>query len=134
MVKIRTSPDVTNRVITLDGQLVGSIASFVIDGDTEVTYWIDRSFWGQRIASRALALLLETVHVRPLFARAASDNVGSLKVLQRAGFAITGTETSFANGRNTEIEETILASMSPQPRHSMCRAGRSRRTDLGMSG
>jgi len=34
--------------------------------------------------------------------------VGSLKVLQKAGFAITGTETSFANGRNTEIEETIL--------------------------
>jgi RimJ/RimL family protein N-acetyltransferase len=108
MAKVRTSPGVTNRVIMLDGRLVGSIASFVIDGDTEVTYWIDRSFWGQGIASRALALLLESVHVRPLFARAASDNAGSLKVLQRAGFAITGTETSFANGRNTEIEETIL--------------------------
>ncbi|MEQ4303984.1 GNAT family N-acetyltransferase [Plantactinospora sp. B6F1] len=108
MAKVRTSPDATNRVITLDGRLVGSIASFVIDGDTEVTYWIDRSFWGQGIASRALALLLESVHVRPLFARAASDNAGSLKVLQRAGFVITGTEISFANGRNTEVEETIL--------------------------
>ncbi|MFG3708011.1 GNAT family N-acetyltransferase [Micromonospora sp. NPDC047670] len=108
MAKIRASPDATNRVITLGGRLVGSIASFVIDGDTEVTYWIDRSFWGQRIASRALALLLESVHVRPMFARVASDNVGSLKVLRRAGFAITGTETSFANGRNAEIEETIL--------------------------
>jgi RimJ/RimL family protein N-acetyltransferase len=108
MAKIRASPEVTNRVITLDGRLVGSIASFVIDGDTEVTYWIDRSFWGQGIASRALALLLESVHVRPVFARAASDNTGSLKVLQRAGFAITGTDTGFANGRNTEIEETIL--------------------------
>ena len=32
----------------------------------------------------------------------------SLKVLQRAGFAIIGTEISFANGRNKEIEETIL--------------------------
>jgi RimJ/RimL family protein N-acetyltransferase len=108
MAKVRTSPEATNRVIMLDGRLLGSIASFVIDGDTEVTYWIDRSFWGQGIASRALALLLESVHVRPLFARAASDNAGSLKVLQRAGFAITGTATSFANGRNTEIEETIL--------------------------
>ncbi|MEU5941858.1 GNAT family N-acetyltransferase [Micromonospora sp. NPDC047548] len=108
LAKIRTSPEVTTRIITLDGGLVGNIASFVIEGDTEVTYWIDRSFWGQGIASRALALLLESVPVRPLFARAASDNVGSLKVLQKAGFAITGTETSFANGRNTEIEETIL--------------------------
>jgi len=108
MAKVRTSPEATTRIVTLDGRLVGSIASFVIEGDTEVTYWIDRSFWGQGIASRALALLLESVPVRPLFARAASDNVGSLKVLQNAGFAITGTETSFANGRNTEIEETIL--------------------------
>jgi RimJ/RimL family protein N-acetyltransferase len=108
MAKVGAAPEATNRVITLDGRLVGSIASFVIDGDTEVTYWIDRSFWGQGIASRALALLLETVHVRPVFARAASDNAGSLKVLQRAGFAIVGTETSFANGRKTEVEETIL--------------------------
>jgi len=99
---------VTTRAVTVDGRLVGSVASFVVDGDTEVTYWIDRSFWGQGIAGRALALLLESVRVRPLFARAASDNVRSLKVLQRAGFVVIGTEMSFANGRNTEIEETIL--------------------------
>jgi RimJ/RimL family protein N-acetyltransferase len=108
MAKVRTSPEVTMCAITADGRLVGSIASFVIEGDTEVTYRIDRSFWGQGIAGRALALLLESVPVRPLFARVASDNVGSLKVLRKAGFAITGTETSFANGRNTAIEETIL--------------------------
>jgi RimJ/RimL family protein N-acetyltransferase len=108
MAKVRTSPDVTSRAITVDGRLVGSIASFVIEGDTEVTYWIERSCWGRGIASRALALLLELVPERPLFARVASDNVGSLKVLQKAGFAITGTEISFANGRNSEIEETIL--------------------------
>jgi hypothetical protein len=99
---------VTHRAVTVDGRLVGSVASFVIDGDNEVTYWIDRSFWGHGIAGRALAMLLESVRVRPLFARAASDNVRSLKVLRRAGFVIVGTEISFANGRNTEIEETIL--------------------------
>ena len=108
MAKVRTSPEVTMRAITADGRLVGSIASFIIEGDTEVTYWIDRLFWGQGIAGRALALFLESVPIRPLFARVASDNLGSLKVLQKAGFVITGTETSFANGRNTEIEETIL--------------------------
>jgi RimJ/RimL family protein N-acetyltransferase len=108
MAKVRTSPEGLTRAITADGRLVGSIASFVIDGHTEITYWIDRSWWGQGIASRALALLLDTVPVRPLFARAASDNVGSLRVLQKAGFAIIGTETSYANARGTEIEETIL--------------------------
>ncbi len=108
MAKVLAAPEATNRAITVDGRLVGSIASFVVDGDTEVTYWIDRSFWGRGIAGRALALLLESVRVRPLFARAASDNVRSLKVLQRAGFAIIGTEIAFANARNREIEETIL--------------------------
>jgi RimJ/RimL family protein N-acetyltransferase len=108
MAKIRALPDVTNRAITVDGRLVGSVAAFVMDGDTEVTYWIDRSYWGRGIAGRALGLLLQLVPVRPVFARAASDNVGSLTVLQRAGFVVIGTEVSFANGRNAEIEETIL--------------------------
>jgi RimJ/RimL family protein N-acetyltransferase len=108
MAKVRTLPGATTRAITVDGRLAGSIASFVVDGDTEVTYWIDRSFWGQGIAGRALALLLDSVRVRPVFARAASDNVRSLKVLQKAGFAIIGTAISFANARSKEIEETIL--------------------------
>jgi RimJ/RimL family protein N-acetyltransferase len=104
----RASPTGVMRAITVDGRLVGSIASFVIEGDTEITYWLDRSMWGQGVAGRALALFLELVQVRPLFARAASDNVGSLRVLQRAGFVVTGTDTGFANARKAEIEETIL--------------------------
>ena len=39
------------RAVTCDGRLVGSIAAFVIEGETEVTYWIDRAAWGR--ASRA---------------------------------------------------------------------------------
>lgn len=74
--KVLTSPESTNRAVTVDGRLVGSIARFVVDGDTEVTYWIDGSSWGKRIAGQARALLLESVRVRPVFARAASDNVG----------------------------------------------------------
>jgi RimJ/RimL family protein N-acetyltransferase len=108
MSKVRASPDNTTRVVIRDGRLVGSIAAFVMDGNTEVTYWIDRSVWGQGVASQALALLLDMVPVRPLYARAASDNVGSLRVLQRAGFTIIGTAISYANARSTEIEETIL--------------------------
>ncbi|WP_433421138.1 GNAT family N-acetyltransferase [Microtetraspora malaysiensis] len=108
MSKLRTSPDVILRAVTRDGQLIGSISSFVIEGATEVTYWIDRAAWGQGVASQALAQLLELVPVRPLYARAASDNLGSLRVLQKAGFTITGTETSYAPARNAEIEESIL--------------------------
>jgi len=87
---------------------VGTVASFITGGQTEVTYWIDRASWGRGIATRALALLLDLVPVRPVHARAASDNIASLRVLQKSGFKIIGTETSFAAGRGGEIEETIL--------------------------
>jgi RimJ/RimL family protein N-acetyltransferase len=113
MAKVRTSRDTTLRAVTRGGHLVGSIACFVMEGDTEITYWIDRSTWGQGVASQALALFLEAVEVRPLCARAASDNLGSLRVLQKAGFTIVGTEVSYASARDAEIEETILRLNSP---------------------
>ncbi len=108
MARVRNSAGTTLRAVTCDGCLVGSVGSFVMDGQTEVTYWIDRAAWGQGIATRALALLLDLVPVRPVHARAASDNTGSLHVLQKSGFTIVGTETSFAAGRKDEIEETLL--------------------------
>jgi RimJ/RimL family protein N-acetyltransferase len=108
MARVRSAPDITMRAITCDGRLVGSVAGFVVDGRREVTYWVDRAVWGRGIATQALALLLGLVPGRPIYARAASDNIGSLKVLARAGFVPIGTETSFAAGRNAEVEETIL--------------------------
>jgi len=108
MRQVRTTPGVLNRAITCDGVFVGTVASFVIDGDTEVTYWIDRRYWGRGIASRALGLLLELEKTRPVYARAASDNLGSLRALAKAGFVPTGSEISYANARGGEIEETIL--------------------------
>lgn len=108
MSTVRTSPDVTMRAVTRDGRLVGSIASFVVDGRIEVTYWIDRAVWGHGVASEALALFLGSVVVRPLYARAASDNVGSLRVLRKARFTIIGTEVSYAPARRTDIEESLL--------------------------
>ena len=108
MAKVRSSPDTILRAVTCDGRLVGSVGSFLADGQTEVTYWIDRAVWGQGIATRALVLLLDLVPARPLHARAASDNAPSIRVLQKAGFSVVGTEVSFAAGRDAEIEESIL--------------------------
>lgn len=108
MAEVRSSAGNTLHAITCDGQFVGTVASFDFDGETDVTYWIDRAAWGRGIATRALELLMELVPTRPLHARAASDNAGSLRVLQKSGFKIIGTENSFAPGRKSEIEETIL--------------------------
>lgn len=106
--RLRSNPDLTFLAVTLDGQLAGTVGSFEMEGETEVTYWIDRYQWGQGVAGRALALLLERITVRPIRARVAGDNLGSLKVLQRAGFVVVGTDVGYANARQAEIEETIL--------------------------
>ncbi|HEY2518678.1 MAG TPA: GNAT family N-acetyltransferase [Streptosporangiaceae bacterium] len=108
MVRVRAAPDVTARTIVLDGRAVGHVASFPRDGVLEVTYVVDRSVWGQGVASRALALLLAEMTARPVYARAASDNLASLRVLGKAGFQAIGTERSFARARQAEIEETVL--------------------------
>ncbi|MFE5571283.1 GNAT family N-acetyltransferase [Amycolatopsis japonica] len=108
MAKLRTSPDLIVRAVTGDGRFLGTIGRFFVEGDAEITYWIDRAVWGQGIASRALALFLEMVEVRPLYARAASDNLGSLRVLEKAGFSVVGTEVAYAAARGEEIEETVL--------------------------
>src|ERR1017187_8393981 len=54
MATLMASPEITLRAISHDGRLAGTIASFSVEGTTEVTYWIDRLHWGQGIASRAL--------------------------------------------------------------------------------
>jgi RimJ/RimL family protein N-acetyltransferase len=102
MAMVRSSPDITLRAVICDGHLAGSIASFPAGGQTEVTYWIDRAAWGKDIATRALALLLELVPTRPLYGRAASDNVGSLRVLQNAASTQSGpSNRSLRDGTRT---------------------------------
>ena len=50
MARVIESPDITNRAVTSDDRLVGTIAAFPLEGVMEVTYWIDRSFWGRGFA------------------------------------------------------------------------------------
>jgi RimJ/RimL family protein N-acetyltransferase len=108
MSRVRDNPSAVQRVIEADGTIAGTIGSFIIEDHTEVTYWIDRALWGRGIASAALQNLLSMTTERPLFARAATDNAASLRVLEKAGFRRIGVDRGFARGRGEEIEETIL--------------------------
>ena len=96
-----------NQTIILDNTIVGSIAKFVMEGKTEITYWIDRKFWGQGIATTALEVFLKIELTRPMFGRVAFDNFGSQKVLEKCGFIKIGTDKGFANARQKEVEEFI---------------------------
>ena len=106
--RLRNDASTTNRVIEIDGRVVGHIASFDLEGHREVTYWIGREDWGRGIATRALQELLQLEATRPLYARAASDNAASIRVLAKCGFLIVGEGRGFAHGRNEETDEVVL--------------------------
>ena len=106
--KIMLSPDISYFGIVLDDRLVGTAATFPIGEDREVTYWIERAFWGRGIASQALCLLIQADPSRPLTARAASQNTRSIAVLRKHGFIEFGRETSFAEAAGGDIEETVF--------------------------
>lgn len=105
--KFLNEPSINNQTILIDGTIVGSIAKFVIEGDAEITYWIDRKFWGRGIATKALKAFLSIETNRPMYGRVAFDNLGSQKVLENCGFVRVGTDRGFANARQIEIEEFI---------------------------
>lgn len=106
--RIRALPGVVNRTVLVDGDVVGSAAVYGEPGEREVTYWIDRAYWGKGIATAALRDLLAEVPERPLHARVAADNAGSRRVLEKCGFVVTGHDRGFANARGEEIDELLL--------------------------
>ena len=56
--RLRADPSVSHRVIEVDGVVAGTIGSFRIDDQLEVTYWVGRAHWGKGIASAALQIFL----------------------------------------------------------------------------
>jgi RimJ/RimL family protein N-acetyltransferase len=104
---VRSNPNNTNQAIEEDGALAGMIASFTVEGDRELTYWIDPQRWGRGVATEAVQIFLGRETQRPLFARAAAHNVGSSKVLLRNGFIKIGEETSWAAGIGEDVLEYI---------------------------
>ncbi|MEV7689992.1 GNAT family N-acetyltransferase [Streptomyces bungoensis] len=105
--RLRASSDVL-RTVLADGQVAGSAAVYGVAGEREVTYWIDRIYWGRGVATAALRALLAEVPERPLYARAAADNTGSLRVLHKCGFLESARARGYAAGRGEEIDEVIL--------------------------
>lgn len=105
--KLLNDPTINNQTILIDDTIIGSIAKFEIQGDAEITYWIDRNYWGNGIATTALKNFLAIENTRPIFGRTAFDNVGSQKVLENCGFVKVGSDKGFANARQAEIEELI---------------------------
>ena len=79
-------PENVVRTILVGERVAGYISSWEQEERRLVGYWVDREYWGQGIATRALAEFLVHEPIRPLHAWIAEHNVASIRVLEKCGF------------------------------------------------
>ncbi len=106
--KIRTDPTVLVRTILSGSEVAGNIGSFEAGGTRQVGYWIGRAYWGRGIATRALKQFLQVEPARPLFAHVAKQNVASVRVLEKGGFAVCGEEKAVSINGGEAVDEFIM--------------------------
>lgn len=94
--RVLVNPAGIARTILCDGVVAGNIVSFMHSGEREVGYWLGREFWGKGIATRALQSFLAIETTRPLHAFVVHHNLGSIRVLQKCGFTIIGSDAEGA--------------------------------------
>ena len=90
--RILADETVITKTILLDGHVAGNVVSFVQSGEREVGYWVGKGYWGKGIATQALSMFLDQIETRLLYAHVARHNIGSIRVLQKCGFRISGEE------------------------------------------
>ena len=96
------------RTIVADGQVAGNIGSWQQDGQQLVGYWVGREWWGRGVATRALALLVDEMSVRPLYAHVVAHNVGSIRVLEKCGFRRDRGQEAEAPASDDGIVELVF--------------------------
>lgn len=91
-------PSARVQTVVSNGEVAGYVSSWESDGERQVAYWIGKEYWGQGIATAALAeFLLRHEMTRPLHAYVARENVGSVRVLEKSGFQALGPPTTGAD-------------------------------------
>lgn len=96
--------------IIVDEELCGHLVEFEQFGLRTVGYWLGREFWGRGIATQALREFLGTIAHRPLYARVAQHNIGSIRVLEKCGFKVCGEgRIPMPNGQAVDEFVMLLA-------------------------
>ena len=106
--KVRADESNVVRTIVADGMVAGNIGSWQDNGQQLLGYWVGREWWGRGVATQALALLMDEVSIRPLYAHVAVHNVGSIRVLDKCGFRRDRVEEAKASAPDDGIEELIF--------------------------
>ncbi|GAB3778491.1 GNAT family N-acetyltransferase [Nocardioides ungokensis] len=106
--KLRADDSLVVRTIVADGMVAGNIGSWQDSGQQLLGYWVGREYWGRGVATQALALLVDEMSIRPLFAHVAVHNVGSIRVLEKCGFRRDRVQEANEPALDDGIEEFIF--------------------------
>lgn len=100
--------------ITADGKVIGSIGAFrqgnIHRQTAELGYYIAEEYWGKGIMTEAVKQLCDYVFFHTdiirIYAEPFANNIGSCRVLEKAGFQYEGTLCSNAvkNGKVLDMK------------------------------
>ena len=105
--RVRADDSLVARTIVVGGLVAGNIGSWQQDGQQLLGYWVGREWWGRGVATQAVALLVDELAIRPLYAHVARHNVGSIRVLEKCGFRRDRAQEATAPAPDDGIEELI---------------------------
>lgn len=83
------------------GDQLGGMRIFALQGVSEVGYWLGRSAWGKGYGTEILKAVVEACFtfspLQEIVAQTAEENIGSQRILEKAGFSRAGeTPAEFA--------------------------------------
>lgn len=103
--------------ITLNDKAIGSIGVFpatdIHRKNADIAYWIAEPFWGQGIAVKAIALIIDyafqTFDISRIYAKPYGSNPNSHKVLEKAGFKLEATLENAVYKNQQYLNELIYS-------------------------
>lgn len=118
---ITTTTPQTSLAIEVDGEAAGGLG-YVPGHDVErysaeVGYWLGEACWGRGIVSEALTIFttyaFTELRLLRLFALPFANNVGSIRVLEKAGFEREGILRSSSVKYGKPRDQAIYAKVNP---------------------
>ena len=108
--KVLGNSTTKKKTILIDNEVAGNIVSWQQDGRRLIGYWIGSKYWGQGIATSALAeFLADHEKTRPVYAYVAVQNVASVHILEKCGFRCVGDAATGPDG----VEELLMQLGNP---------------------
>lgn len=108
-----------NFAIEVDGAAIGSIGVIPQEDisrmSAEIGYWLGEEYWGRGIATAALKAMTEYAFVQfnlcRVYAIVLVDNIGSIRVLEKAGYQLEGRMRRSAIKNGKILDEYLYANV-----------------------